>query len=63
MKLHATLSHPQIDLLPEGGESDDIRLQIWGLLTYTLPQNEHELEQRRETRLPVPISDPPFASR
>jgi hypothetical protein len=53
-----SLSYPlpdvQIDLSPDGsGDCDDIRTQIWGLLTALYPKSEM-LERRRETRYPFP---------
>jgi len=49
------LNAPQINLLPEFAESqeDDVRNQVWGLLTTLYPQNELS-ERRREHRYPFP---------
>jgi len=53
MNLQSTLGNPQIDLLPDG-ECDDIRLQVWGLLTTLYPKSSPP-ERRRETRYPFPF--------
>ena len=54
--MHTTLmQEPQLDLLPEQGDllGDDVRTQVWGLLTTLYPK--HDLvERRRETRYPFP---------
>jgi hypothetical protein len=48
-------AHPQIDLLPEQGiATDDIRTQVWGLLS-TLYPKVAVVERRRETRYPFPF--------
>jgi hypothetical protein len=48
-------SHPQVDLLPEQGASEDeIRTQVWGLLS-TLYPKVTIVERRRETRFPFPF--------
>ena len=50
----AAFSHPQIDLLPEqGAASDEIRTQVWGLLS-TLHAKVSVMERRHETRYPFP---------
>jgi hypothetical protein len=50
-----SFSLPQIDLLPEKShhEDDEIRLQVWGLLSELYPQHEF-VERRKETRYPFP---------
>ncbi len=51
----ASLRYPQIDLLPEqGAASDEIRSQVWGLLS-TLYPKVTATERRRETRYPFPF--------
>ena len=51
----AAFSHPQIDCLPAyGAQTDDIRTQVWGLLS-TLYPKVSMLERRRETRYPFPF--------
>jgi hypothetical protein len=49
------LPMPQIDLLPErgGAEVDEIRAQVWGLLTTLYPQGDL-VERRRDNRYPFP---------
>jgi hypothetical protein len=55
MPSYAPLSYPQIDLLPEqGAAGDDIRTQVWGLLS-TLYAKALIGERRRETRYPYPF--------
>ena len=55
MASYAVFSHPQIDLLPEHGvASDDIRTQVWGLLSM-LYAKVTVGERRRETRYPFPF--------
>jgi hypothetical protein len=46
---------PQLDLLPEHEtcQEDDVRTQVWALLTTLYPQNEC-VERRREQRYPFP---------
>jgi hypothetical protein len=54
MPSHAACSYPQIDLLPEQGvATDEIRTQVWGLLSTLFPKTP-VLERRRETRYPFP---------
>jgi len=54
MGSHVAFSFPQIDLLPEqGAASDEIRTQIWGLLSMLYPKVS-VTERRRETRYPFP---------
>lgn len=51
-----TMIHePQLDLLPEPGvrAMDDVRTQVWGLLSTLYPQNEL-IERRRDSRYPFP---------
>ena len=49
------MGHPQIDLLPLGQQDgeDEVRTQVWGLLTTLYPQNTC-MERRREHRYPFP---------
>ena len=49
------LPMPQIDLLAENGIADDdeIRAQVWGLLTTLYPRNDL-VERRRDNRYPFP---------
>ncbi len=49
------IADPQLDLLLQQGEAteDDVRTQVWGLLTTLYPKNDM-LERRRETRYPFP---------
>ena len=55
MPLFAPFTHPQIDLLPEqGAASDEIRTQVWGLLS-TLYAKTAGMERRREIRYPFPF--------
>lgn len=46
---------PQFDLLSHGvhGVDDEVRTQVWGLLTTLYPRND-VVERRRETRYPFP---------
>jgi hypothetical protein len=50
-----TLPNPQLDLLPDDNTTliDDIRLQVWGLLSTLYPRQEF-MERRSETRYPFP---------
>ena len=50
-----TIREPQFDLLPEPGGSseDDVKTQVWGLLTTLYPKNEFA-ERRRQARYPFP---------
>lgn len=53
--MHDMMGQPQIDLLPENlqdGE-DEVRTQVWGLLTSLYPRNTC-IERRREHRYPFP---------
>ena len=55
MASFAALSQPQIDLLPEqGAANDEVRTQVWGLLS-TLYPKVSVMERRREVRYPFPI--------
>src|SRR5271166_46791 len=55
MTSFAAFSHPQIDLLSEpGAASDEIRTQVWGLLS-TLYSKVGGMERRREQRYPFPV--------
>ena len=50
------LPMPQVDLLSErqcGGVDDEIRTQVWGLLTTLYPRNDL-VERRRDNRYPFP---------
>jgi hypothetical protein len=49
------LPMPQMDLLgaPRGGGDDEIRAQVWGLLTTLYPHHDL-MERRRDTRYPFP---------
>jgi hypothetical protein len=46
---------PEIDLLPDlaSGEEEDVRIQVWGLLTMLYPQHA-SMERRRGQRYPFP---------
>ena len=46
---------PQLDLLgePVSGVDDEVRTQVWGLLTALYPRNDL-LERRRDNRYPFP---------
>jgi hypothetical protein len=46
---------PQLDLLGErrGGVDDEVRAQVWGLLTAMYPRNDL-MERRRDNRYPFP---------
>jgi hypothetical protein len=51
----AALHYPQFDLLPEPGAADnDVRTQVWGLLS-TLYPKVMVVERRRENRYPFPF--------
>jgi hypothetical protein len=49
------LPTPQMDLLvrPVNGVDDEVRAQVWGLLTTLYPHHDL-MERRRETRYPFP---------
>ena len=49
------IGEPHFDLFPESGSSpeDDIRTQVWGLLSSLYPQNDLA-ERRRDGRYPFP---------
>ena len=49
------LPMPQLDLLQEHGseDADEIRTQVWGLLTTLYPRNDL-MERRRDSRYPFP---------
>ena len=49
------IGEPHFDLFPESGSSpeDDIRTQVWGLLSTLYPQNDLA-ERRRDSRYPFP---------
>ncbi len=49
------LPMPQLDLLggPQHGVDDEVRTQVWGLLTALYPRNDLT-ERRRDTRYPFP---------
>ena len=49
------IADPRLDLLLQPGEAteDDVRTQVWGLLTTLYPKHDM-LERRRETRYPFP---------
>lgn len=53
--MNLTVREPQLDLLPEQGDSpdDDVRTQVWGLLTTLYPKS-HPVQRRRENRYPFP---------
>lgn len=53
--LDAVRLEPQIELLPEadGRSDDDVRLQVWGLLTQLYP-TQPRMERRHEHRYPYP---------
>jgi len=53
--MNATIHHPELDLLPQQNDSpdEDIRAQVWGLLTTLYPKGDSN-EQRRDTRYPFP---------
>jgi hypothetical protein len=46
---------PQLDLLgkPVSGVDDEVRVQVWGLLTTMYPRNDL-MERRRDKRYPFP---------
>jgi hypothetical protein len=48
------LNHPLIDLPADQGAADEIRTQVWGLLS-TLYPKVSVVERRRETRYPFPF--------
>jgi hypothetical protein len=55
MALFAGFRQPQVDLLPEPGvANDEIRTQIWGLLS-TLYPKVAVVERRKATRYPFPF--------
>jgi hypothetical protein len=55
MPLLSGLHNPQVDLLPESGAvNDEVRTQVWGLLS-TLYPKPSIVERRRETRYPFPF--------
>lgn len=55
MTTFSPLHHPQLDLLPEQGDAtDEVRTQVWGLLS-TLYPRVTVVERRRETRYPFPF--------
>ena len=61
MASFAAFSHPQIDLLPEqGAASDEIRTQVWGLLS-TLYRQSHGHGTASRDPLPLPLPRPPDA--
>jgi hypothetical protein len=47
---------PQFDLLSDRGNSadDELRVQVWGLLTALYPRNDL-VERRRDNRYPFPV--------
>jgi hypothetical protein len=49
------LPTPQLDLLPESqrGVDEEVRAQVWGLLTALYPHNDL-IERRRDNRYPFP---------
>jgi len=49
------LEPPQIELIPEAGGrfDDEVRMQVWGLLTQLYPKRQWA-ERRREHRYPYP---------
>lgn len=49
------LPNPQLELLPDDNTTlvDDVRLQVWGLLSTLYPRQEF-MERRAETRYPFP---------
>ena len=59
--MHATIDQPppglmpQLDLLPEQGETfeDEVHTQVWGLLATFYPER-NVTERRKETRYPFP---------
>ncbi|MDY0170563.1 MAG: hypothetical protein RBS80_28745 [Thermoguttaceae bacterium] len=53
--MEMTTLEPQLDLLPEpnAAPSDDVRTQVWALLTTLYPKHEM-VERRRDTRYPFP---------
>ncbi len=52
--MQSLLEEPQLDLLPEQGEEpEDVRTQVWALLSTLYPQSEL-VERRRENRYPFP---------
>ena len=54
MRTHPIMSQSPIDLIPDGGAAtDEVRTQVWGLISSLYPRNGI-LERRRETRCPFP---------
>lgn len=53
--MNPLLHDPRLSLLSESTNTsdDEVRAQVWGLLTTLYPQGEH-LERRREHRYPFP---------
>ncbi len=59
--MNPPIHEPQIDLLPQPGDSpdddisldDDVRTQVWGVLTTLYPKNKAS-ERRQENRYPFP---------
>ena len=53
--MNPPLLAPQLDLLPEqaASEEDEVRTQVWALLTTLYPHNQF-VERRREHRYPFP---------
>ena len=53
--MEMTTLEPQLDLLPEPNAtpSDNVRTQVWALLTTLYPKHEM-VERRRDTRYPFP---------
>ena len=53
--MNPMLHEPQLDTLPLSGESedDDVRTQVWGLLTTLYPKREL-VERRGDNRFPFP---------
>ncbi len=51
----AMMQEPQLDLLPEQNDlfGDDVRTQVWGLLTALYPKHDL-IERRRENRYAFP---------
>jgi hypothetical protein len=55
MSTTTTLQETRIDMIPNESASivDDVRLQVWGLLSNLYPKQEF-MERRSETRYPFP---------
>ncbi|MFW5692678.1 MAG: hypothetical protein ACOCWL_00540 [Thermoguttaceae bacterium] len=53
--METTTLEPHLSLLPEPGAApnDEVRTQVWGLLTTLYPKHEM-VERRRDTRYPFP---------